>query len=152
MRGRTAIGSSPQGALLCACGWNSGPLPKKHPTNHLIVLCFQVVRQFPLSFEFNQYFLKFLAYHYVSNRFRTFMLDNEFERVEAGWLLDERRPGGVSVEEVVEGQGFSPKHGLSQGAGGCGLWDYVDKQHRKSAIFTNFMFSPHDQEPVSAWA
>ncbi|XP_076471850.1 myotubularin-related protein 13-like isoform X2 [Babylonia areolata] len=108
----------------------------------------QIHRQFPLSFEFNQYFLKFIAYHYVSNRFRTFMLDNEFERVEAGWLLDEKRPGGVSVEEVAEGQGFSPKHSLSQGSGFSGLWDYVDKQHRKSAIFTNFLFSPHDQDTV----
>ncbi|XP_070199867.1 myotubularin-related protein 13-like isoform X2 [Littorina saxatilis] len=108
----------------------------------------QILRQFPLSFEFNQYFLKFIAYHYVSNRFRTFMLDNEFERVEAGWLLDERRLGGTSVEEVAEGQGFSPKHGLPHGAGASGLWDYLDKQHRKSAIFTNFMFSPLDNEAV----
>ncbi|KAL8615600.1 hypothetical protein ACOMHN_026590 [Nucella lapillus] len=108
----------------------------------------QIHHQFPLSFEFNQYFLKFVAYHYVSNRFRTFMLDNEFERVEAGWLLDEKRPGGVSVEEVAEGQGFSPKHGQLLGAGFSGLWDYMDRQHRKSAIFTNFMFSPHDQDVV----
>ena len=76
------------------------------------------------------------------------MLDNEFERVEAGWLLDEKRPSGVSMEEVGEGQGFSPKHSPSQGAGGSGLWDYIDKQHRKSAIFTNFLFSPLDQEAV----
>ncbi|KAK7481835.1 hypothetical protein BaRGS_00026861, partial [Batillaria attramentaria] len=109
----------------------------------------QIHRQFPLSFEFNLYFLEFLAYHYVSNRFRTFMLDNEFERVEAGWLLEERRSGGVTVEEVSEGQGFSPKHGPSAGTGSAAsLWDYIDKHHRKSAIFQNFLYSPHDQEPV----
>lgn len=108
---------------------------------------FKIHRQFPLSFEFNQYFLQFLAYHYVSNRFRTFMLDNEFERIEAGWLLEDRRGGSLAVEEVDQGLGFSPKHGICTSSG-ASLWDYIDKHHRKSAIFYNFMYSPQDQEPV----
>ncbi|XP_050410421.1 myotubularin-related protein 13 isoform X2 [Patella vulgata] len=104
----------------------------------------QIHNQFPLSFEFNQYFIKFLAFHYVSNRFRTFMLDNEFERVEAGWLLEEKKPS--KVDDVDEEIGFSPKH--QHQSVGVSIWDYIDKQHRRSPIFTNFMYSPEDQEQV----
>ncbi|ESO95293.1 hypothetical protein LOTGIDRAFT_232003 [Lottia gigantea] len=104
----------------------------------------QIHNQFPLSFEFNQYFIKFLAFHYVSNRFRTFMLDNEFERVEAGWLQEEKK--SPKVDEMDEIIGYSPKH-LNQSVGHS-IWDYIEKQHRKSPIFSNFMYSPEDQEQV----
>lgn len=103
---------------------------------------FQIHSQFPCSFEFNQYFIKFMAYHYVSNRFRTFMLDNEFERMEAGWLLEEKKGKLTTSDEEA---GFTPKHAASHGTS---MWEYVDKHWRKSPIFFNFHYSTLDQEVV----
>lgn len=137
---------------VCACASRSAchvPAFRAWISSLTAHICFvsQIHRQFPMSFEFNQYFLKFIAYHHVSNRFRTFMLDSEYQRVEAGWLLDERRSGSVTMEEMADAQGFSPKHGLS-GTTAASLWDYMDKQHRKSAIFYNFMYNPVEAEQV----
>ncbi|KOB77719.1 Myotubularin-related protein 13 [Operophtera brumata] len=44
----------------------------------------QLLKQFPLAFEFNDYYLRFVAYHAVSCRFRTFLLDSESQRAELG--------------------------------------------------------------------
>ncbi|XP_052823707.1 myotubularin-related protein 13 isoform X6 [Octopus bimaculoides] len=105
----------------------------------------QIHRQFPLSFEYNQYFLKFMAYHYVSNRFRTFMMDTEFERMEAGWLLEEKK--APKVDGPDEESGFSPKHS-STPVIGLSIWDYIEKHHRRSTVFFNFMYSPSDYDVV----
>ncbi|KAM6896367.1 myotubularin-related protein 5 isoform 1-T1 [Lycodopsis pacificus] len=87
----------------------------------------QIHLQFPMEFEFSQYYLKFLAYHHVSNRFRTFLLDSDYERIELGVLYEEK------------GERKSPQVCKS-------VWDYIDRLNKKTPIFYNYMFSPEDEE------
>lgn len=56
----------------------------------------QIQQQFPLAFEFNDFYLRFLAYHSVSCRFRTFLLDCELERVEVGIAAVEDKRGSLT--------------------------------------------------------
>lgn len=105
----------------------------------------QIHNQFPMSFEFNQYYLKFLAYHHVSNRFRTFMLDNEFRRMESGWLLDETKLARSDVASLLDCNLFSSSHRI---IAGMSVWDYIDEYRKKTPVFYNFLFFPHDHETV----
>ena len=56
----------------------------------------QILLQYPLSFEFNDFYLKFLAYHSVSCRFRTFLFNCELERCEWGIMAVEDKKGSLN--------------------------------------------------------
>ncbi len=62
--------------------------PLSFPSHLSPSLCLfsKIHRQFPLSFEFNDFFLRTIAYHHCSMRFHTFTLDCEKERCTRNWL------------------------------------------------------------------
>ncbi|KAK6111446.1 Myotubularin-like phosphatase domain family protein [Brugia pahangi] len=77
----------------------------------------QTWEQYPSAFEFNDFYLRFLAYHSTSACFRTFLHDSEAERIKFDSLT-------LSVGE--------PRI--------ASLWTYIDEKRLGSCLFDNFMY------------
>ncbi|CAG9860140.1 unnamed protein product [Phyllotreta striolata] len=117
----------------------------------------QIQKQFPMAFEFNDYYLRFLAYHSVSCRFRTFLFDCELERVESGVAAVEDKRGSLtshhkSVDTVSDDENIYPGGRIASSSQGPNLgqsvFDYVEKQHARNPMFFNFMYTPDFEHPV----
>ena len=118
----------------------------------------QIQLQFPLSFEFNEFYLKFLAYHSVSCRFRTFLFDCERERVDLGITAVEDKRGSLNSHKhhVETGNGSDDDSiypgGLRSSTGnlpklGISIFDYIERHHVRTPVFYNFQYTtdPHQQ-------
>nr|XP_021543162.1 myotubularin-related protein 5 isoform X3 [Neomonachus schauinslandi] len=93
----------------------------------------QVHLQFPMEFEFSPFYLKFLGYHHASRRFRTFLLDSDYERIELGLLYEEK--------------------GERRGAQACrSVWEYVDRLSKRTPVFHNYMYAPEDTEVLRPYS
>lgn len=118
----------------------------------------QIQYQFPLAFEFNEFYLRFLAYHSVSCRFRTFLFDCEFERVELGITALEDKRGSLNSRHVIETCTGSDDESIYPGGlrnsntntlkMGHSIFEFIERQHSKSPIFYNFMYTPDPERQV----
>lgn len=120
----------------------------------------QIQSQFPLAFEFNEFYLRFMAYHSVSCRFRTFIFDCELERVDLGIAAVEDKRGslnshhkqietncGGSDDDSIYPGGIRGSSSSSQKLGHS-VFDYIERQHTKSPVFYNFMYTPDPDRQV----
>lgn len=118
----------------------------------------QIQTQFPLAFEFNDYYLRFLAYHSVSCRFRTFLFDCELERFDLGIATIEDKRGSLNSKHVVETCTGSDDENIYPGGIrsstsstqkiGYSVFDFIERQHSKSPIFYNFMYTADPDRQV----
>jgi len=116
----------------------------------------QLQRQFPMAFEFNDFYLRFLAYHSVSCRFRTFLFDCELERSDSGIAAMEDKRGSLNAKSMF-GTGGMATNGSDDECNvypldirsqrtplnriGHSIFDYIERQHNKTPIFYNFLYS-----------
>ena len=114
----------------------------------------QLLNQFPMAFEFSHFYLKFLAYHHVSCRFRTFLLDTEVQRTELGLVSSARERNnslGNGKHEVASSDEESGGVSSSTVAGshlGISVFDYIERASHKSPVFNNSLFCPELQQAV----
>ncbi|XP_049878278.1 myotubularin-related protein 13 [Pectinophora gossypiella] len=106
----------------------------------------QLQKQFPLAFEFNDFYLRFIAYHTSSCRFRTFLLDSEAQRAEMGLAAADDRRADTNRLGVETGAGCEEE--VAGARCGVSVFDYIDKQHQKAPVFYNFLYTPDLDNPV----
>uniref|UniRef100_A0A5K4FFU9 Myotubularin-related protein 13 n=1 Tax=Schistosoma mansoni TaxID=6183 RepID=A0A5K4FFU9_SCHMA len=106
----------------------------------------QLLKQFPLSFEFNDYYIQFIAYHHISNRFYNFKYDTELERFTKWfpklieYLINNLKYGTSILSNIDEN--------LLKLYNTHSIWTFIQQQHYEWPIFYNFRYSSKLSEKV----
>ena len=121
----------------------------------------QLHNQFPMAFEFSQFYIRFLAYHHVSCRFRTFLLDSESKRLELGLTGETEKRGSLggqrtgSRSDILLGHSSDDEAGAGTSGGqgqshwlGLSVFDYIDRASAKTPVFHNSLYCPELQQAV----
>lgn len=105
----------------------------------------QCINQFANAFEFNEFYLEFLAYHYVSNRFKTFLLDSEFERVQFGLINNSSNINTTYKPHLGNNLHTNVSYSMASSipSNTTCIWQYILKVHYNSAKFFNFNYQPN---------
>ncbi|CAI5454581.1 unnamed protein product [Caenorhabditis angaria] len=102
---------------------------KDSETRSPYIICFldcvhQIMKQYPNSFEFSDYFLRFIAFHTTSGYFRTFLEDCEERRLQAD-LNDFHIPDDLTL---------------------INIWDYIMAKSKENHQFRNGRYSATSNE------
>ena len=89
------------------------------------------MKQYPTAFEFNEFFLKFLAFHCSAAFFKTFLLDSEAERVE--WTVD-----STAQAMNKRGQKMVASASVDDDDGGFGQ-KFLLSSHGKISVLRQFL-------------
>lgn len=101
----------------------------------LLTISVQILRQFPLSFEFNDFYLRTMAYHYTSMRFITFCFNSEKERAEHSGV------DGSPLTSPVRGRPVSPPTAPDKSSSSLSFWDYTEDLDKRTTLFLNPLYS-----------
>ena len=82
--------------------------------------------QYPVAFEFNDFYLRMMAYHSCSMRFHTFALNSDKERSERGW---QDYPVAWMRSKNVRADNYSS------------FWTFIENITKESMMFYNFNYS-----------
>ena len=101
----------------------------------LLAISLQLLRQFPLSFEFNDFYLRAMAYHYTSMRFITFCFNTEKERGEHSCI------DSSPLASSLRGRPVSPPTAQDKNSSSPSFWDYIEDLDKQTTLFLNPLYS-----------
>ncbi|KAL5252867.1 hypothetical protein ACHWQZ_G015591 [Mnemiopsis leidyi] len=111
---------------------------------------YQIHRQFPHCFEFNEFYLESLAYHHCSMRFRTFVCDSEKKRAQALGIVRMEDDSRTSTPEVTRRSSSvsSTYENNSYSDDSHSFWTYVESLKKSGPLFYNYLYRPTNAEHV----